>query len=83
MDFFQVQPSSVAQRHLARILQRQSCVFEAEGNRIMHSAFSAAAREALKQISDISKVSGLDGGELSTGSLRQQVFDDLVEPWHR
>jgi len=75
MEYFQSEVSESNQRQLARILHRQSIIYEGEKNGIMCSAFTAAARDALAQITG--------GDSASTLVLSQQIFDKLVDPWYR
>jgi hypothetical protein len=82
MDYFQVETSESKQRQLARILHRQSLVYEAERNGIMRSAFTAAAHDALAQVMKAPNTTGF-AAIASTTPLSQQMFDELVDPWYR
>jgi len=81
MEYFQTESSESKQRQLARILHRQSIVYEAENNSIMYSAFTAAARDALIQITK--SYGSTNIAATPTLTLSQQMFDELVDPWFR
>jgi dihydroxyacetone kinase-like predicted kinase len=84
MNYFQVGTSENMKRQVARVLHRQSILYEAEGNHMMHSIMAVAAREALAQV----LMAGNDANVAVTSPqtllpLSQEVFDELVEPWFR
>jgi len=46
----------------------------------MCSAFAAAARDAMAQVTPASETSK---ARVATTALEESMFDDLVEPWFR
>lgn len=84
MNYFQAGTTDRMKRQLARVLHRQSILYEAEGNHMMHSIMAVAAREALAQV----LMAGNDASVAVTSPqanlpLSQEMFDELVEPWFR
>ncbi|ETS83463.1 hypothetical protein PFICI_05339 [Pestalotiopsis fici W106-1] len=85
MTYFQAQPMSPAiEGHLARILFRQSQLYEKENNIIMHSAFTAAASSAFAKLRPLFRENSSPANGLNTHKeLSDTDFDALVEPWYR
>jgi hypothetical protein len=84
MNYFQAGTSDNMKRQLARVLHRQSILYEAEGNHMMHRIMAVAAREALAQV----LMAGNDASVAVQSPqtrlpLNQEAFDELVEPWFR
>lgn len=84
MDYFQAGTSENMKRQVPRVLHRQSILYEAEGNHMMHSIMAVAAREALTQVLRADISAGVAAKLPNTVvPLSQQVYDELVEPWFR
>ncbi len=70
-------------RQLARVLNRQSLLFEAEGNSMMQTIIAAAAREALVQAMKTGDATSEVATPITIVSPSRQDFDNLIEPWYR
>ncbi|KAI9685488.1 MAG: hypothetical protein M1822_004346 [Bathelium mastoideum] len=85
LEYFQAQsPSSKIQAHVAQILVRQSLVYEAEQNKMMQSAFGAAAQAVWSElVSEDQKANDSAHVSLSIESRIQKDVDELLDPWYR